>query len=43
MWGVNVMSMRRTGTTLRSVGSKGYECDEDREDSEEYGESRLLV
>ena len=35
------MSVRRTATTERSVGSPGYECEEDREDSKECGESRL--
>ena len=43
MWGMQVMSMRRTGRTLRCVGSPGHECEEDREDSEECGESRLLA
>ena len=40
MWGVQVISVRRTWRTVRSVGSPGYECEEDREDSEECGESR---
>ena len=33
--------MRRTGKTLSSVGSTGFECEEVREDSEECGESRF--
>ena len=35
------MRVRRTATTKRSVGSPGYEFEEDREDTEECGESRL--
>ena len=41
MWGVQVKSVRRTGTTLRRVESPGFECEEDKEDIEECGESRL--
>ena len=41
MWEVQVISVKRTETTIRSVGTQGYECEEDWEDSEEYGESRL--
>ena len=33
--------LMRTGRTVRSVGSPGYECEEDREDSGECEESRL--
>ena len=35
------MSLRRTGKTVMSVGSSGYEWEEDRENSEEFKESRL--
>ena len=43
MWGVQVMSVRRKGRAVRSVGSPGYECEGDTEDSEECRESRLKV
>ena len=35
------MGVRRTEKTVWSVGSTGYECEEDREDNEECGESRF--
>ena len=35
------MSMRRTGRTVRSNESPGFMCEEDREDSEECGESMI--
>ena len=41
MCGVQVMGVRRTGRTYRSVGSPGYECEEDREYTEECRESKL--
>ena len=34
MWGVQVMSVKRTARTERSVGIQGYNCKEDRQDSE---------
>ena len=37
MWRVQVMSVRRTWRKVNSVGSPGYKCEEDREDSEECG------
>ena len=38
MWGAQVMSVRRTDKTVRSVRCQGYEFEED---SEECEESRL--
>ena len=35
------MSLRRTGRTVRSHVSPGYQCDGDMEDSEMWLESRL--
>ena len=43
MWGVKVMSVRRTGRTVRIVENPGYECEEDSKDIKECGESRLYV
>ena len=40
MWDVQVMSVKRTGGTVMSVGNPGYECEEDRENIEECEESR---
>ena len=37
------MSVRRTGRTVRSVGSPCYEFEEDREVREECGEPRFGV
>ena len=34
MLGVQGMSVRKTGRTVRSVESPGYECEEDMEESE---------
>ena len=41
MWGVQVTNVKRTGKTVMSLGSPCYVCEEDIEDSEECGESRL--
>ena len=40
MWGVQVMSVRKIGRTMRGVRSPCNECEEDREHSEECCESR---
>ena len=41
VWRVKFTSVRRTGRTVLSVGSQYYECEDDREDSEECWEPRL--
>ena len=43
MWGFQVMSVRRTKRTMRSVRSQCYDFEEEMEDSDEWGESRLSM
>ena len=40
---VQVISVRRTGSTVRIVWSPSYECEEDRENSEEWGAQVMSV